>query len=80
MEGKKIIFVEDENDKGNADDKRDHLEAVGDSEYHSIFYDKYGKRMVYIILSFGGLVALSPIFFEIAVAIFIEDPGSILFF
>lgn len=79
MEGKKVIFVEDENDKENADGKRGHLEAVGDSEYHPSFYDQYGKRMVDIILSFGGLVVLSPVFLVIAVAIYVEDPGPILF-
>lgn len=79
LAGKKVVFVEDENDKENADGAKGHLEAVGDSEYHPGFYDKYVKRAADIILSFGGLVALSPVFLTITVAIKIDDPGSVLF-
>lgn len=79
MAGKKVVFVEDENDKENADGVKGHLEAVGVSEYHPGFYDKYVKRATDIILSFGGLVALSPIFLAITVAIKIDDPGPVLF-
>ena len=32
MAGKKVVFVEDSNDKENADGVRGHLEAVGTSE------------------------------------------------
>ena len=62
LEGKKVVFVEDENDPENADGARGHLEAVGDSDYKPGFYDKYGKRAMDIVLSFGGLVLLSPIY------------------
>lgn len=79
FEGKKVVFVEDENDAENADGVRGHLEAVGDSDYHPGFYDKYMKRGIDIILSFGGLVVLSPIYLVIAVAIIIDDPGPVLF-
>lgn len=79
MEGKKVIFVEDENDEENADGARGHLEAVGETSYHPGFYDKYVKRAIDIVLSFGGLVVLSPIFAIIALAIKIEDPGPVLF-
>ena len=79
MAGKKVIFVEDENDKENADGAKGHLEAVGDSDYHPGFYDKYVKRAADIVLSFGGLVALSPVFLAITVAIKIDDPGPVLF-
>ena len=61
LEGKKVIFVEDENDKENADGVRGHLESVGDSSYTETIYTKYVKRGIDIILSFGGLVVLSPI-------------------
>lgn len=30
LEGKKVVFAEDENDKTNADGVKGHLEAVGD--------------------------------------------------
>lgn len=79
FEGKKVEFVEDENDKENADGVKGHLEAVGDSEYNPGFYDKYVKRGFDIALSFGGLLVLSPVFGAIALAIKIEDPGPVLF-
>ena len=77
--GKRVVFVEDENDPENADGVRGHLEAVGDSEYKPGIYDKYIKRVIDIILSFGGLVILSPVFACIALAIVIDDPGPVLF-
>lgn len=79
LEGKKVVFVEDENDKENADGVKGHLEAVGDSDYKPNFYSKYVKRGMDIILSFGGLVVLSPVFAVTALAIKIEDPGPVLF-
>lgn len=79
MEGKKVIFVENEDDEENADGVRGHLETVGDSDYHPGFYEKYVKRVIDIILSFAGLVILSPVFAAIAIAIKIEDPGPVLF-
>lgn len=79
FEGKKVVFVEDENDAENADGVRGHLESVGDADYHPGFYDKYMKRGIDIILSFGGLVVLSPIYLVIAIAIIIDDPGPVLF-
>lgn len=79
MEGKKVKFVENENDKENADGIRGHLEAVGESDYVPGGYEKYVKRGIDVILSFGGLVALSPIMGAIALAIKIEDPGPVLF-
>ena len=79
LEGKRVVFVEDENDKENADGVKGHLEAVGDSDYKPNFYSKYVKRGMDIILSFGGLVVLSPVFAVTALAIKIEDPGPVLF-
>lgn len=35
--------------------------------------------MLDVVLSFGGLVALSPVYAAIALAIKIEDPGPVLF-
>lgn len=79
LEGKKVVFVEDENDKENADGVKGHLEAVGDTEYKPTVYSKYVKRGMDIVLSFGGLVVLSPVMGAIALAIKIEDPGPVLF-
>lgn len=78
MEGKRVIFVEDDSEE-NADGVRGHLEAVGESDYKPSIYDKYVKRAIDVILSFGGLVILAPVFATIALAIKIEDPGPVLF-
>ena len=79
LEGKKVVFVKNENEPENADGVRGHLEAVGDSQHKAGVYEKYIKRMLDIILSFGGLVVLSPVFLILAIAIYIDDPGPILF-
>ena len=79
FEGKKVVFIEDENDKENADGVRGHLEPIGVSDYKPSFYEKYTKRGLDLILSFGGLVVLSPIMGTIALAIKIEDPGPVFF-
>lgn len=77
--GKKVVFVQDDNDDENADGVRGHLEAVSVSVQQQSLYSKYGKRMLDVVLSFGGLVALSPVYAAIALAIKIEDPGPVLF-
>lgn len=79
LEGKTVVFVENENEPENADGVRGHLEAVGDSNHIPGVYEKYIKRGLDVILSFGGLVVLSPVFFILAIAIYIDDPGPILF-
>lgn len=79
LEGKKVVFIEDENDPENADGVRGHLESVGEASMPSDIYNKYIKRGIDMVLSFGGLVVLSPIMGAIALAIKIEDPGPVLF-
>ena len=79
LEGCKVIFVKDDNDPENADGVRGHLEAAGKSEYHPGIYEKYIKRAMDVVLSFGGLVILSPLYLGISVAIMIDDPGPVLF-
>ena len=79
LEGKRVIFVEDESYKENADGVRGYLKEIGESNYKASFYDKYVKRSIDVILSFGGLVVLSPVMVTIALAIKIEDPGPVLF-
>ncbi|MBR4731749.1 MAG: sugar transferase [Lachnospiraceae bacterium] len=79
LEGKKVVFVENEEEPENADGVRGHLEAVGDSEYHAGIYEKYVKRCFDIVLSLGGLIALSPVFLGISLAIKIDDPGPVMF-
>ena len=79
MEGKKVIFVENAAEPQNADGVRGHLEAVDDTCHIPSFYEKTGKRCLDIILSFGGLVALSPVFLTLSLWIMIDDPGPVLF-
>ncbi len=80
FEGKKVIFVENEEDPENADGVRGHLEPVSASAYTPSFYDKYVKRGLDIVLSFGGIVALSPLLLGIAAAIKIDDPRPCIFY
>lgn len=79
MEGLCVKFVEDENDRENADGVKGHLEAVAKSEPIKGFYARYMKRIIDLILSFGGLVVLSPVFLFVIIAIKIDDPGPVLF-
>lgn len=79
MEGKRVVFVEDSNDKENADGARGHLEAVGDSQYKAGFYEKGVKRALDVVLSGLGLIFLSPVFLGTMIAIKIDDPGPVLF-
>ena len=79
MEGKKVRFIEDENEKENADGVRGHLEAVADTHHQPSFYEKYVKRCFDVVMSFGGLIVLSPVYFVISMAIVIDDPGPVLF-
>lgn len=79
VEGKKVVFVENEAEPANADGKCGHLEVVGVSEHIPTFYEKYIKRGFDIVLSFGGLVVLSPIYAVTSFAIKTDDPGPVLF-
>ena len=79
MEGMKVVFVENENEPENADGVRGHLEAVGRSEHKATIYEKYIKRAADVVLSFGGLVALSPLLLGLCTWIAIDDPGPVLF-
>ena len=79
LEGHKVKFVPDENDPENADGVKGHLEPIGMSEYKPKFYEKHIKRAIDVVLSFGGLVVLSPIYLGISLAIIIDDPGPVLF-
>lgn len=79
MEGKKVVFVEDENDKENADGVKGHLEAAGESEKVGGVYVSFFKRLFDIVASFFGLVLLSPVFLIVCTAILVDDPGPVLF-
>lgn len=79
FEGKRVRFVSDDNDSVNADGVRGRLESIGTSSYEAGFYEKYVKRALDIVLSFAGLVVLSPLFLIISILIMIDDPGPVLF-
>lgn len=79
MQGKKVRFVANESEKENADGVRGHLEAVGVTDHKPGIYEKFIKRCFDVILSFCGLVILSPVFLIISVWIFIDDPGPVFF-
>lgn len=79
FEGRKVEFVYDENDAENADGVRGHLISVGDSKPKSGAYISVIKRTCDLIISFFGLVILSPLLLGISIAIMIDDPGPVLF-
>lgn len=79
MEGKKVVFVSNEDEPENADGVRGHLEDVGETSYRASFYERIVKRCLDIVLSFCALIILSPVYLIISVAIFIDDPGPVLF-
>ena len=55
MEGKRVRFVADENERENADGVRGHLEACGESEHKGSFYEIFVKRCADIVMSFFGI-------------------------
>ncbi len=79
MENKKVVFVENDSEKENADGVRGHLMAIGDSEHKAGAYEKVFKRLFDVILSFFGLLLLSPLFLFLSLWIVIDDPGPVLF-
>ena len=79
MEGKKVIFVEDASEPANADGVCGHLEAIGTTAHIPSAYEKYIKRCLDIVLSFGGLFVLSPVFLGLGLWIMMDDPGPVLF-
>ena len=79
MEGRTVRFVENTSEPENADGVRGHLEATGIASHRAGFYERVIKRLLDIILSFFGLVFLSPIFLVLSLWIVIDDPGPVLF-
>lgn len=79
MEGKTVVFIEEESDPVNADGVRGHLEAVGESSFRESFYTHRVKRTIDLLLSFFALIFLSPLFLALSLAIVIDDPGPIFF-
>ena len=67
-------------DKSNKDKLYENKLDYRETEKENFnFYKKYGKRILDNILSFGGLVVLSPLYGIISLAIKIDDPGPVFF-
>ena len=79
MEGKLTSFVFDKSEAENADGVCGHLEAQCETTHRASFYERYIKRFFDILLSFFGMVILSPVFLFLSIWIVIDDPGPILF-
>ncbi len=79
LQGKVVKFVANDSEKENADGVRGHLEAIGDSNHKAGIYERFIKRIFDAILSFGGLVILSPVFLFLTIWILIDDPGPVIF-
>ena len=79
LEGKKVKFVEDDEEPENAGGVHGHLEAIGDSLYNESFYERYIKRLLDIIISFFGIIILSPVFVVLSIWIYLDDPGPVIF-
>lgn len=66
-------------DKENQYVASNKLEQVETSLRTPTHYEKYVKPIIDSVLSFSGLVLLSPLYFFISLAIVIDDPGPVLF-
>lgn len=65
----------------DADLKKDMYEGAGKpiSDVKKTFYEKCLKRAIDIVLSLVGIIVLSPAFIVTAIAIYITDPGPVIF-
>ena len=79
MEGKRVVFVPDEAEPKNADGVRGHLEEIGIQKIKTCFYEAFVKRLLDMLISFVGLLLLSPVFLAVSLAILIDDPGPVIF-
>lgn len=80
--GLKIIAQKKkEQEAKDADLKKDLYEGAGGSVVYAneTIYEKYIKRGLDVVMSFGGLVVLAPLYAGIALAIVIDDPGPVMF-
>ena len=83
FEGKRVRFVRDENNPVNADGEKGHLEETCSSgnltEHNPSLYERVLKRPFDVALSFLALIVLAPVLGIISIAIYLDDPGPILF-
>ena len=79
LEGKDVIFISDDTLPENADGVKGYLKETGRTEERETMYDMYIKRFLDKVLSFGGLMVLAPLYAAISFAVFIDDPGPVIF-
>lgn len=79
MQGRNVIFIPDESYPENADGVKGHLIEAGESSRREGFYERFVKRIFDVLVSFLGLVLLSPVFAVIMLSIAIDDPGPVFF-
>ena len=82
FEGSRVRFVRDDSDPVNADGEKGHLEETKEEQILShtpTFYERTLKRPFDLVVSFFALFVLAPAFLLISAAIFLDDPGPILF-
>lgn len=67
--------------KNDEDLKKDLYEGAGvpAQTVKKPIYEKYMKRIVDIVMSVMGIIILSPVFIITAIAIFVTDPGPVIF-
>lgn len=78
-EGKRVIFVQNENEPVNADGLRGYLKVAGVVEYTPGIYESFFKRGIDFMISLTAMLLLMPLFILISAAIVIDDPGPLLF-
>ena len=89
FQNQRVRFVESEDDEINADGVRGHLEVVtrstagesseGRETRRRGVYERFIKRGLDIVLSGAGLIILSPVYLLVGLAVWIDDPGPVLF-
>lgn len=83
FEGKRVRFVRDDCDPVNADGERGHLEETSVfctvSSRVSTIYSRIIKRCLDVLLSFSAMVVLSPLLLLLSAAVYLDDPGPVLF-
>lgn len=80
LEGKMVVFVDNQQESKNADGVRGHLEIKGRIiPVDSGVYEKYVKRALDVLLSFIGLLVISPLLLVLIALIRFSDRGSAFF-
>lgn len=89
FQNQRVRFIESDDDVINADGVRGHLEVVtrstagesseGRETRRRGVYERFIKRGLDIVLSGVGLIILSPVYLLVGLAVWLDDPGPVLF-